>query len=76
VDRPSGSGASSFSGTTRDQLNRDYGARSEGATRTRDYGSYQRSGASSAGSYRGGGYSGGGRSGGGGRGGGGGGRRR
>jgi hypothetical protein len=69
VDRPSGSGAgaSQFSGTTRDQLNRDYGARSEGAQRTRDYGSYS-SGRSSGSSYR---SSGGSRGGGGFRGGGG-----
>jgi len=51
---------------TMDQLNRDYGARSDGAQRTRDYGSYQRSsGSSSAGSsYRGGGSYGGSRGGG------------
>jgi hypothetical protein len=47
-----------------DQLNRDSRARAEGTQRTRDYGSYQRSGGgrSSAGSYRsGGGFRGGGR---------------
>ena len=54
-------------GGTMDQLNRDSYYRSEGAQRTRDYGSYQRSG-SGASSYR--------SSGGGARGGGGGGRRR
>jgi hypothetical protein len=49
--------------TTMDQLNRDSRARSEGAQRTRDYSSYQRSGGSrgSASSYRGGGMRGGGR---------------
>jgi hypothetical protein len=49
---------------TMDQLNRDSRARAEGTQRTRDYGSYQRSGGgrSSAGSYRsGGGFRGGGR---------------
>jgi hypothetical protein len=48
---------------TMDQLNRDSRARSEGAQRTRDYSSYQRSGGSrsSASSYRGGGMRGGGR---------------
>ena len=35
-----------------DQLNRDSYYRSEGAQRTRDYGSYQRSGSGSASSYR------------------------
>ncbi len=42
---------------TVDQLNRDSAARREGTTRTRDYGTYQRSGGTtrSAGSYRGGG---------------------
>ncbi|MGZ3458424.1 MAG: hypothetical protein ACXU86_07940, partial [Archangium sp.] len=73
ADRPSRSGESTFSGTTRDQLNHDSGARSEGAQRTRDYGSYQSGGSRSSGnSYRGGG----GRGGGGGFRGGGGGRRR
>jgi hypothetical protein len=47
-------------GTT-DQLNRDSRARTEGATRTKDYGTYSRGGGStstrSAGSYRGGGMS-------------------
>jgi len=40
--------------TTRDQLNRDSKARSDGAQRTRDYGNYQRSGGSRGGasSYR------------------------
>ena len=56
---------------TMDQLNRDSRARSEGTQRTRDYGSYQRSGGSrsSASSYRsaGGGGSRGGSRGGGGR---------
>ena len=43
--------------STMEQLDRDYGARSEGTQRTRDYGSYQRSGGgrSSSSSYRGGG---------------------
>jgi hypothetical protein len=54
---------------TMDQLNRDSRARSEGAQRTRDYSSYQRSGGSrsSASSYRSGGSRGGGMRGGGGR---------
>jgi hypothetical protein len=56
VDRPTpqsrdrssaGSSPSSFSSGTRDQLNRDRSARSEGSQRTRDYSSYQRSGSSS-----------------------------
>ena len=87
VDRPSPTTRSAGAGTssstmgppasgagTMDQLNRDSAYRSEGAQRTRDYGSYQRSGSGGS-SYRsggGGGYSGGG----GRRGGGGGGRRR
>jgi hypothetical protein len=50
-----GAGGREWDSTTRDQLNRDSRARSEGAQRTRDYGSYQRSGSrssSSSGSYR------------------------
>ncbi len=59
--------------STTDQLNRDARARSEGSTRTKDYGNYRGgSGTSGTGSYRGGGGGGGGRS----RSGGGGGRRR
>jgi hypothetical protein len=46
-------------------VNRDSAARTEGATRTRDSGTYQRSGGGSAGSYRGGGGGGGARGGGG-----------
>ncbi|PTL80307.1 hypothetical protein DAT35_30445 [Vitiosangium sp. GDMCC 1.1324] len=73
ADRPTRSGESALSGTTRDQLNHDFSARSEGAQRTRDYGSYQSGGSRSSGSsYRGGG----GARGGGGFRGGGGGRRR
>jgi hypothetical protein len=65
-DRSSTTGPPASS-STMDSLNRDHRARSEGSQRTRDYGSYQRSGGgrSSAGSYRGGGGSrGGGRGGG------------
>jgi hypothetical protein len=47
----SGTGGAVSSGTY-DSLNRDSRARSEGAQRTRDYGSYQRSGSSRASSYR------------------------
>jgi hypothetical protein len=44
--------------STTDQLNRDSRARSEGTTRTRDYGNYRSgSGTSGTGSYRGGGAS-------------------
>jgi hypothetical protein len=67
-------GAGGYSGGTYDQLNRDSQYRREGTQRTNDYGSYQRSGSSSASSYRSSGrssYSGGGRA----RGGGGGRRR-
>jgi hypothetical protein len=52
---PSGTGTSRRSDpATMDQLNRDSRARSEGAQRTRDYSSYQRSGGSrsSGSSYR------------------------
>jgi hypothetical protein len=66
--RSSAAGPTQGSSSTMDNLNRDSRARSEGAQRTRDYGSYQRSGSSSASSYR--------SSGGGARRGGGGGRRR
>jgi hypothetical protein len=55
-DRSTASGPPAPRGNvTMDQLDRDSRARSEGAQRTRDYGSYQRSGGSrsSAGSYRG-----------------------
>src|SRR4029079_16772056 len=52
-------------------VTRDSAARAEGATRTRDAGTYQRSGGGSAGSYRGGGGGGYSRGGGGARGGGG-----
>ena len=38
--------------TTVDQLNRDYGARTEGRQRTNDYSSYRSSGSSRASSYR------------------------
>jgi hypothetical protein len=57
----------SAGGASREQLDRDSRARAEGAQRTRDYGSYQRSGGSSASSYRGGGGGGARRGGGGGR---------
>ena len=69
-DRSSTAGPPAPGGVTMDQLDRDSRARSDGAQRTRDYGSYQGSGGgrSSAGSYR--------PSGGGGSRGGGGGRRR
>jgi hypothetical protein len=71
-------GTSSIDRSTTDQLNRDASARSEGATRSKDYGNYRSgSGSAGTGSYRGGGgasRSGGGASRGGG--GGGGGRRR
>ena len=62
-DRSTASGPPAPRSTTMNQLDRDYGARSEGTQRTRDYGSYQRSGGSrsSASSYRGGGGRGGGR---------------
>jgi hypothetical protein len=70
-DRSSVSGPPAPRGNvTMDQLDRDSRARSEGAQRTRDYGSYQRSGGnrSSSGSYRSsGGSRGGSRGGGGGR---------
>jgi hypothetical protein len=46
-----GTGASTQSAGTMDQLNRDRGARTEGSQRTRDYGSYS-SGRSSGSSYR------------------------
>jgi len=81
IDRPattpSATTRSAGSSATTDQLNRDRGARAEGSQRTRDYGSYQRSGSassyrSSGSSYR----SSGGSRGGGGGGRGGGGRRR
>jgi hypothetical protein len=52
-------GSGTYAGTY-DQLNRDQQYRSEGAQRTRDYGSYRSSGSSSAGSYRSSGRSGGG----------------
>ena len=69
-NRPATTGSADRS--TTDQLNRDARARSEGTTRTKDYGSYRGgSGTSGTGSYRGGGGGGGTRS----RGGGGGGRR-
>jgi hypothetical protein len=57
---------STLDSSTRDQLNRDSAARTEGTTRTRDYGTYRSGGGStrSAGSYRGGGSRGGGRGGG------------
>jgi hypothetical protein len=67
VDKPAPRSGSSQAGTqpsgTMDQLNRDSRARSEGTQRTRDYGSYQRSGGSrsSGSSYRSGGGSRGGR---------------
>jgi hypothetical protein len=65
ADRPTTKPSSS----TMDQLDRDAGARAEGAQRTRDYGSYQSSGGSrsSASSYRSSGASRGGMRGGGGR---------
>ena len=69
-DRSSVSGPPAPRGNvTMDQLDRDSRARSEGSQRTRDYGSYQRSGGSrsSAGSYRSSGGSRGGSRGGGGR---------
>jgi hypothetical protein len=64
---PTSSGRTRPDSATMDQLNRDSRARSEGSQRTRDYGSYQRSGGSrsSASSYRSGGYRGGGMRGGG-----------
>ena len=47
-------GGGSWDSATRDQLNRDSRARSEGSQRTRDYSSYQSSGGSrsSASTYR------------------------
>jgi hypothetical protein len=73
VARPTTGTAGTARSTTTDQLNRDYQARTEGAQRTRDYGSYQSSGGSrsSASSYRSSGGGGGYRGGGGSRGGGG-----
>jgi hypothetical protein len=63
-DRSTGASAGTY-----DQLNRDSAARRDGQQRTRDYGTYQRSGGgySGASSYRGGGSRGGGMRGGGGR---------
>ncbi|HET9702601.1 MAG TPA: hypothetical protein VFP85_01120, partial [Vicinamibacterales bacterium] len=56
---PNTQSAGTIDRSTADQLNRDSAARTEGATRTRDYGTYSRGGGStttrSAGSYRGGG---------------------